>query len=133
MGWALKGVVGAGRLIEYEALLNARLFNRYPCIALCQYDITRFNAETIKDVIRTHPKLIWKGQLMTNCYYIPPRELLSIDSDFNEVKVWLKHLEHKETLLESQEREARYKALFELGDNISEGIALLQDLDNKKA
>lgn len=41
MTWALRGLPGSQRLIEYETLLN-EFFPGSPCVGLCQYDARRF-------------------------------------------------------------------------------------------
>src|ERR1035437_9350100 len=49
MSWALKGVPGSDRLIEYEALINT-IVSEYPTTAVCQYDARRFDGATLFDV-----------------------------------------------------------------------------------
>lgn len=78
MNWALNGVPGAERLIEYEARVNL-LVEEYPLTAMCQYDARRFDGATIYDVLRVHPMMVVHGQIMHNPYYVPPREFLKLD------------------------------------------------------
>jgi len=75
MSWALRGIPGAERLIEYESLINV-LVETHPCIALCQYDARRFNGAIIFDVLKVHPAMIVHGQVVKNPYYIRPQEFL---------------------------------------------------------
>jgi len=54
MTWALRGLPGSERLIEYEARLN-EFFPGSKCLAICQYDRRRFDLAVLLDVLRTHP------------------------------------------------------------------------------
>lgn len=76
MTWALGDVPGADRLIEYEARLNY-FFPKHPCLAICQYNRRRFPARIIRDVILTHPMVIYDGQVYGNVHYVPPDRFLS--------------------------------------------------------
>ena len=75
MSWALRGIPGSERLIEYENLLNV-VFETHPIIGLCQYDARRFNGATIFDVLKVHPMMIVHGQVVKNPYYVRPEEFL---------------------------------------------------------
>ena len=75
MTWALKGIPGSEKLIEYESRLN-NLVKSHPFLALCQYDATRFDGKTIFNVLKVHPYMIVKGQILKNPYYITPEEFL---------------------------------------------------------
>jgi PAS domain S-box-containing protein len=113
MSWALRGINSTGRLLEYESRLNA-LPDSSPLITLCQYDITRFDGETLKGVLRTHPKLIWQGEVLENHYYIPTADFLSDKRSQYEVKHWLNNLKvWKNRQLALEESEARYRTIFE--------------------
>lgn len=71
MSWALRGVPGSERLIEYEALINT-VVREYPTTAICQYDARRFDGATLFDVLNVHPMMIIRGQVVRNPYYIEP-------------------------------------------------------------
>jgi len=75
MSWALRGIPGSERLIEYENLLNV-VFETHPIIGLCQYDARRFDGAIIFDVLKVHPMMIVNGQVVKNPYYIRPQEFL---------------------------------------------------------
>lgn len=75
MSWALKGIPGSERLLEYEALLN-EVFLTHPVIGLCQYDVNKFSGAAILNVLKVHPMMIINGQLVQNPYYMQPREFL---------------------------------------------------------
>ena len=68
MTWMLAGDPGAERLMEYEAKLNY-FFPTHECVGICQYNRNRFSDELIRDVIRTHPLVIYGGLVCRNHYY----------------------------------------------------------------
>jgi hypothetical protein len=75
MEWALKHIPGSERLIEYEAGINL-LVNDYPFTAICQYDARLFDGATLFEVLRVHPAMVIRGQVVRNPYYIPAEEYL---------------------------------------------------------
>lgn len=75
MSWALRGIPGSDRLMEYESLLNDVLVT-HPVTAICQYDANRFDGAAILDVLKVHPMTIVHGQVVPNPYYMKPREYL---------------------------------------------------------
>lgn len=76
MGWALEGLPGTERLIEYEARVNT-VVAEYPCTALCQYDARRFDGATLFHVLSVHPAMVVQGQVVRNPYYIQPEKFLA--------------------------------------------------------
>jgi signal transduction histidine kinase len=76
MTWALGGEPGVERLMEYEAKLN-RFFSENDGLAICQYNRKRFPPELMKDVIHTHPLVVFGGLVCKNSNYIPPDEFLT--------------------------------------------------------
>lgn len=76
MSWALQGVPGSERLIEYEALINT-VVREYPTTAVCQYDARRFDGATLFDVLNVHPMMIVRGQVVRNPYYVAPEHFLT--------------------------------------------------------
>jgi len=75
MSWALKGIPGSDRLMEYEALVNEVLVT-HPVSAICQYDANRFSGATILDVLKVHPMMVVHGQVVHNPYYMKPQDFL---------------------------------------------------------
>ena len=67
--WALHLPSALKRLHEYEALLDVRFPHEF--IGLCQYNETSFHPEILSQMLRVHPKVIARGQLFENPYYIP--------------------------------------------------------------
>jgi hypothetical protein len=74
--WAVRGIPGCDRLIEYEARLNTAL-ETVPVTAVCQYDVNLFDGGTILDILRVHPIMISRGQLVKNPFYVGPEEFLA--------------------------------------------------------
>lgn len=74
--WALQGIPGSERLIEYEARINT-IVAEYPTTVVCQYDARRFDGATLFDVLNVHPMMIVRGQVVRNPYYVEPEHFLA--------------------------------------------------------
>jgi hypothetical protein len=75
MEWALEDLPGVHDLVEYETLLNYVL-PEYDDPIVCVYDLSRFDAGVVIDIMRTHPMVIVGGILQENPFYVPPDEML---------------------------------------------------------
>lgn len=75
MEWSLLDYPGVRDLVEYESRLNY-LLPKYEDPVLCTYDLSRFSAETMMDVLRVHPLVIIGGILHENPFYTPPDAFL---------------------------------------------------------
>jgi len=75
MEWALEDRDGVSDLIEYEARFN-NVHHGCNDPVICAYDLTKFPADIIMDVLRTHPMVIVGGALQENPLYTPPEEFL---------------------------------------------------------
>jgi hypothetical protein len=75
MEWALGDYPGVNDLVAYETRLNYILPN-YDDPVICTYDLTKFSATTIMDILRTHPMVIIGGILQENPFFVSPDELL---------------------------------------------------------
>jgi PAS domain S-box-containing protein len=91
MSWALQGLPGSERLIEYEAKLNG-FFPGSKSLAICQYDRQRFAPELLLDVLTTHPIAAIGTQVYDNFYYIPPAEFLGSDLPAAKLRRWTNNL-----------------------------------------
>lgn len=69
MSWALKGIPGSHRLIEYESKVN-KVLETHPVTAMCQYDANKFSGSLIYKALQVHPYMVVSGQLVENPYYI---------------------------------------------------------------
>lgn len=75
MGWAVHDFRGIEDLVEYEARLN-HLLPKHPHAMICAYDLSRFDAGVVIDILRTHPQVIISGVLQENPFYVPADEFL---------------------------------------------------------
>jgi len=75
MEWALEDRKGVEDLVEYEAMFSM-LYNEYPDPVICTYDLNKFSADVIMNILRTHPMVIVGGLLQENPFYIPPEQFL---------------------------------------------------------
>jgi len=91
MSWALRGLPGSGRLIEYEAKLN-RYLPGIACVALCQYDRRCFPPGVLLDVLRTHPRVAVGGKICPHSHYVPPETFLRSDHQEDLLEHWLADL-----------------------------------------
>jgi hypothetical protein len=75
MEWALEDLPGVHDIVEYETRLN-HVLPAYHDPVVCTYDLTRFDAGVVIDIMRTHPMVIVGGLLQENPFYVPPDEML---------------------------------------------------------
>jgi hypothetical protein len=76
MSWALRGIPGTDRIIEYEVRINT-ITEAFPHSGMCQYDARFFDGATLFKVLQVHPFMIAQGQLVKNPFYIKPEEFLA--------------------------------------------------------
>ena len=76
MEWSLEDFPGVDDIVEYESRLNA-VTSRFDDVVVCTYDLNRFSATVIMDILRTHPQVIVGGILQENPFYVPPEQFLS--------------------------------------------------------
>jgi len=107
MTWALRGMPGSERLIEYEIKLN-QFFPSSRALAMCQYDRRRFPSRILLDILRTHPIAVIGTEFYENFYYIPPEDLLGADREDAEFRYWVEGLAKRKRL----EIELKSLALF---------------------
>jgi hypothetical protein len=75
MEWALVDLPGVHDIVEYETKIN-KLLPDYDDVLVCTYDLDRFSAPIVMDIMRTHPQVIIGGVLQENPFYVPPDEFL---------------------------------------------------------
>jgi hypothetical protein len=75
MEWALEDRPGVQTLVEFEARAN-HILPRNDDLVVCAYDLTKFGAGVMMDVLRTHPLVIIGGLLQENPFFVPPDEFL---------------------------------------------------------
>jgi hypothetical protein len=76
MEWALLDKPGVEDLVEYETRLNYVL-PQYDDTVVCTYDISRFSAPVVIDILRTHPMVVIGDRMHINPFYVPPDQLIS--------------------------------------------------------
>jgi hypothetical protein len=76
MEWGLTGLPGVEDIVEYESRLNEILPN-FPDPVICTYDLDRFSARIVIDIMRVHPLVIVAGMLHENPFYVPPSEFVA--------------------------------------------------------
>jgi hypothetical protein len=75
MEWALEEFPGVEDLVEYESRVNCFL-PKYDDLVVCTYDLSKFGAGIMMDVLRTHPLVIIDGFLHENPFFVQPDEFL---------------------------------------------------------
>ena len=75
MEWALEDRPGVGDIVEYESRLNYVL-PKYDDTVVCTYDLAKFSATAVMDILRTHPMVIVGEVMQENPFYTPPDVLL---------------------------------------------------------
>lgn len=76
MEWALEDRPGVHDVVEYEARLNQALPAQHDPV-VCTYDLSRFDAGIVVDILRTHPMVIIGGILQANPFFIPSEQMLA--------------------------------------------------------
>jgi hypothetical protein len=76
MEWSLENFPGVDDLVEYESRLN-EVTSRFDDVVVCAYDLNRFSATVVMDILRTHPQVIVGGILQENPFYMPPVQFLA--------------------------------------------------------
>jgi DNA-binding CsgD family transcriptional regulator len=95
MSWALRGLPGSERLLEYETRVN-EVFRGSSCLAICQYDRRAFGAALLLDVLCTHPIAVVGTEVYDNFYYLSPSNLLGHEPAEARLHNWVQQLaEHK--------------------------------------
>jgi MEDS: MEthanogen/methylotroph, DcmR Sensory domain len=75
MEWSLEDFPGTDDIVEYESRLND-VTSRFEDVVVCVYDLNRFSATVVMDILRTHPQVIVGGILQENPFYVPPEQFL---------------------------------------------------------
>lgn len=75
MEWALGDWPGVEDLLEYETRVND-ILPQYKDPVICTYDLSKFGASIVVDIMRTHPMIIIGGIVQENPFFVPPDEFL---------------------------------------------------------
>ena len=76
MTWTIGKMSVAENLMELEAIYQTYVAPRTDFVALCQYDVGRFEGGTIMGAIQTHPAAIVGGTVENNPFYRDPRAIV---------------------------------------------------------
>jgi hypothetical protein len=75
MAWALEDKPGVEHLAEYCARLNY-IVPKYSATVICTYDLARFTAAQVVDVLRSHPLAVIGGIVQQNPFFVSPEQLI---------------------------------------------------------
>ena len=73
MSWVLPGPPGWEDLFLYESALNHAV-EQMPAILMCLYDLQKFGAQMLVEVLRTHPMVLLDRTVIDNPHYLRPTE-----------------------------------------------------------
>jgi hypothetical protein len=73
--WALVDRAGIDNWLEYETRVN-HVVSQHDDPVICTYDLAKFSASVVMDVMRTHPVVIIGGVLQENPFFVPPDQFL---------------------------------------------------------
>jgi PAS domain S-box-containing protein len=124
-GWAFSNMADSVNLFDYEEKINSEIYDVYPCLAVCQYDMSRLNPEIMQKIIRTHSRIIYKGQILQNYNYVPMSGSKKGQRSAEEVKLWLEQIkEQLSSQYALEERERKFRLLF---DTMSQGVIYVDE------
>jgi hypothetical protein len=72
---ALEDYPGVYNMVEYEMRFNY-ILPKYTDVAVCTYDLSKFSARVVIDILRTHPMVIIGEILQPNRFFVPPDVLI---------------------------------------------------------
>ncbi|WGL50804.1 MEDS domain-containing protein [Nocardioides sp. BP30] len=73
ISWVLSGAPGWEDLFVYESSLN-HVVEEVPAILMCLYDLRKFGADMLVEVLHTHPKVLLDRTVIDNPHYMDPME-----------------------------------------------------------
>lgn len=73
--WALEEWASLDGLLEFEARVN-HIWARPADTFVCAYNLTRYRADAVIDILRTHPAVIIGGILQQNPFFVQPDDFL---------------------------------------------------------
>jgi DNA-binding CsgD family transcriptional regulator len=82
MSWVLPMPVGADDFFVYESAVND-IVEDAPAVFMCLYDLQRFSAQMLVDVLHTHPRVLLDDRVIDNPHYRTPTEYLATRPRFD--------------------------------------------------
>ena len=86
-----KDIPGMDRFAEYESRLNP-LVSELPILVLCLYNHHRFPHDIVRQVLQTHPLVVYGRTVCENPFYLRPVDFLAPDWPSREVEWMLRSL-----------------------------------------
>jgi len=74
--WCFHTDLSYDHIVDFEADFDATCPD-LPITALCQYDLTQFNDESVAKALWTHERIIYRYTLCENPYYVTPEQFRS--------------------------------------------------------
>ena len=112
MTWALRGLPGSEKLIEYEAKLND-FFPGSKALAVCQYDRNQFSPEILLNILKTHPIAVIGTEICDNPFYVPAKAFLGPNVYEATLDSWTNNLlERKQTEAKVRLSEEKFAEVF---------------------
>ncbi len=84
MTWMFAGDPGSEKMMEYEAKLNDFL-PAHQALAVCQYSRTKFSNEQLISVFQTHPKVIYRSEIIVNPLYLSTGDSQGLEKRMLEI------------------------------------------------
>lgn len=119
--WAIGNPTLERQLIEYEAKVNT-FFENNDASAVCLYNRNRYNPGVIRDVLRTHPMVIYGDHICRNHFYVPPEQLLAEETPSEEVDRLLESITKREQLHTAVVRTEKLAAVGRMAATIAHEI-----------
>ncbi|MDD5486234.1 MAG: ATP-binding protein [Dehalococcoidales bacterium] len=102
------------QLPELKAIMKADFNDAGFSKALFLYDISKFSLKALREIISIHPLVIWKGEVLDNCFFIPPGSELKSNHETIITKGWLSILKEKQASRNKLAgNEVCYRTIFE--------------------
>jgi hypothetical protein len=77
MSPAIGRIEGGHRLMEYECRVSL-LLREKPIATVCQYEAAAFDGAMIMDILKVHPMMVVRGEVLHNPFYVPPVEFQAL-------------------------------------------------------
>lgn len=85
MEWAQQGdLPGREQLVAYEQAVNT-VIRSHPFSAICQYDARAFDGDLLFEIVKAHPLMLVRNQILPNPYYEEPPEAANSDCACGDV------------------------------------------------
>jgi DNA-binding CsgD family transcriptional regulator len=85
MSWVLPQPGGAHDFFVYEAAIN-KIIKGKPAVFMCLYDLQRCGVSMLVDVLKTHPKVLLDGMVLSNPDYLSPTDNHSVENGLATTK-----------------------------------------------